>query len=76
MIKNLQDELYQLGNKQVKGAKLHGNIRWELRAKNASKPFFKSSKLEQNTQNQTISGLYTDDCKSKYFSKNITITLA
>ena len=74
MIKNLQDELYQLGNKQAKGAKLHGNIRWELRAKNAPKSFFKSSKLEQNTQNQTISE--SDDCKSKYFSKNITITLA
>ena len=27
MIENLQDELYQLENKQVKGAKLRANIR-------------------------------------------------
>ena len=30
MIESLQDELYQLENKQVKGEKLHVNIRWEL----------------------------------------------
>ena len=30
MIESLQDELYQLENKQVKGEKLHVNIRREL----------------------------------------------
>ena len=36
MIENLQDELYQLENKQEKGAKLRANIR-SWRTKNASK---------------------------------------
>ena len=36
MIENLQDELYQLENKQAKGAKLRANIR-SWRAKNAPK---------------------------------------
>ena len=36
MIENLQDELYQLENKQVKGAKLRANIR-SWRAKNFPK---------------------------------------
>ena len=36
MIENLQDELYQLENKQTKGAKLRANMR-SWRAKNASK---------------------------------------
>ena len=36
MIENLQNEFYQLENKQAKGAKLHANIStW--RAKNAPK---------------------------------------
>ena len=39
MIKNLQDELYLLENKQAKGAKLHANDRWELMAKNPPKLF-------------------------------------
>ena len=30
IIKTLQDELYQLDNKQVKGAKLRATIRWKL----------------------------------------------
>ena len=37
MIENLQDELYQLQNKQAKSDKLHANIRWELEDKNAPK---------------------------------------
>ena len=41
MIENLQDKLYQLENKQTKDAKLHANIRWEFKAKNASKLFSK-----------------------------------
>ena len=36
MIENLQDELYQLENKQAKGAKLRVNIR-DWRTKNAPK---------------------------------------
>ena len=36
MIENLQDEIYQLENKQAKGYKLRANIR-SWRAKNASK---------------------------------------
>ena len=30
IIKNLEDELYQLENKQAKGAKLRDKIKWEL----------------------------------------------
>ena len=36
MIKNLQEEFYQLENKRAKGAKLRANIR-SWRAKNALK---------------------------------------
>ena len=39
MIENLQDELYQLVNKQAKEAKIRANIRWELEGKNALKSF-------------------------------------
>ena len=35
MIENLQDELYELENKQAKSAKLWANVRWDLGAKNA-----------------------------------------
>ena len=62
MIENLQDELYQLKNKQAKGAKLRSNRRW--RAKNA---FFKVLE-RQNMQNQTIFELYADGNKSNYSS--------
>ena len=41
MIENLQDELYQLENKQAKGAKLPANIGWELESEKCSKTFFK-----------------------------------
>ena len=64
MIKNVQDELYQLESK-VKGAKLRVNIRWELKGRKWSKTFFKVLEI-QSVQNQTISELYTDDNKSKY----------
>ena len=63
MIENLQDELYQLENKQAKWAKLRANIRsWVV--KNA---FFKVLQ-RQNMQNETIFELYTDDNKLKYSS--------
>ena len=64
MIENLQDELYQLENKQATGAKFCANIRWGLEGKKCSKACFKV--LERRSlQNQTISELYTDDNKSK-----------
>ena len=41
MIEKLQDELYQLENKQAKAAKLGANIRQKLEGKKCSKNFFK-----------------------------------
>ena len=41
IVKNLQDELYQLDNKQAKGAKLHATIRWKLEGEKCSKTFFR-----------------------------------
>ena len=41
IIKNLQDELYQLENKQAKGAKFCLNIKWHLEGDKCSKTFFK-----------------------------------
>ena len=67
MIENLQNELYQLENKQAKGAKLRAKIKWELEGEKCSKIFFKVLE-RRNMQNQTISELYTDDNKSKYSS--------
>ena len=63
MIEMLPDDLYQIENKQAKGAKLHANIRWELEEETCSKTFSKVLK-RQNLQN----GLYADDDKSKYSS--------
>ena len=64
MVENLQAKLYQLENKQVKGAKLRANIR-SWRAKKCPKTLFKELE-RQNMQYQTILELYTDDNKSKY----------
>ena len=65
MIKNLQDELYQLENKQAKGAKLPANNRsWRVK----SAPKLSSKYLKDNIKNQTIFELYNDDIKSKYSS--------
>ena len=41
MIQNLQDDLYQLVNKQAKGAKLCANIRQKLEGKKYPRTFFK-----------------------------------
>ena len=38
-MENLQDDFYQLENKQVKGAKLRASIRWELGGEKCSKSF-------------------------------------
>ena len=67
MIENLQDELYQLENKQAKGTKLHDNIR-SWKANNAPKLSSKYLK-DRIWKNQTIFELYTDDNKSKYSSE-------
>ena len=70
IIKNLQDELYQLENKQAKGAKLRDKIKWELAGEKCSKTFFKVLE-RRNMHNQTISELYIDDNQSKH-SRNPT----
>ena len=62
MIENLQDELYQLENKQAKSSKPCANIRSWM-----PQTFFKVLE-RQNVQNQTLFELYTDDSKSKYSS--------
>ena len=67
MVENLQDELYQLENKQAKGVKIRANIRQELEGEKFHAAFFKVLK-RQNMQNQTIFELYTDDNKLKYSS--------
>ena len=54
IIKNLQDELYQLENKQAKGAKLRPTIRWKLEGEKCSKTFFKVLE-RKNMRNQTRS---------------------
>ena len=41
MIENLQNGLYQLENKQAKGAKLSANITQEAEGEKSSKTFFK-----------------------------------
>ena len=53
MIENLQNAIYQLENKQAKGAKLHGNIRQELEGEKGSKTFFRILE-RQNMQIQAI----------------------
>ena len=53
MNENLQDELYQLEDKQSKEAKLPSDIRWKLEGKKSSKTFFKVPE-KQNLQSQTI----------------------
>ena len=43
MTENLKDKLYQLENKQVKGAKDRANIRWELEGAKSAKSLFQST---------------------------------
>ena len=62
IIKNLQDELHQLENKQVKDAKLRANIKSELEGEKCSKTFFKVLE-RRNMQNQKISKSYINDNK-------------
>ena len=68
MIVNLQNELYQLKNKQEKGAKLCANIRSKLEGEKGSKTFFRVRE-RQNMQMQKIlyaNEVHTDDKKTKY----------
>ena len=67
IIKNLQDKLYQLENKQAKGTKLRARIKSELEGEKCSKIFFEVLR-RRNVQNQTIFKIYTDDNKSKHSS--------
>ena len=67
----IQDELYQLENKQAKGDKLCANIRLELEDKKCSKTFLKVLE-RQNLQNQTISELYTDEYSNPSNPKEIS----
>ena len=60
MIENLQNELYELENKQAKRAKLCANIRQELEGEEGSKTFVRVLE-RQNMQIQTIFELHTDD---------------
>ena len=53
MIKNLQDELYQLENKQTESIKLRAGMRWELECGKCSKKFFKVLE-RQNLRNQYL----------------------
>ena len=62
MTENLQNELYQLENRQAKDAEVCANIRLELDGEKCSKPFLKALE-RQNVQNQTICEIYTDDNK-------------
>ena len=49
MIENVQDELYQLENKQPNGVKLRANMRLELEGEKYSKTFLKGLE-RQNLQ--------------------------
>ena len=69
MIENLQNELYQLENKQAKDAKLRTSIRQELKGEKCCKTFFRVLE-RQNIQIHAIFELHIDDHKSKY-SKDI-----
>ena len=53
MIKNLQDELYQLEHKPAESIKLRAGMRWELECGKCSKTFFKLLVM-QNLQNQYL----------------------
>ena len=52
MIENLQDELYQLENKQAKGVKLCANIR-SWRGEKCPKTLFKGLEREHEKSNNT-----------------------
>ena len=53
LIENLQNELYQLENKQAKGANVCTNITQELEGEKGSKTFFRVLE-RQNMQIKTI----------------------
>ena len=53
LIENLKNELYQLENKQAKGANVRANITQELDGEKGSKTFFRVLE-RQNMQIETI----------------------
>ena len=65
MIENLQNEFYQLKNKQAKSPKFCSNIRQELEGEKRSKTLF-IVLGRQNMQIQAIFELHADYNKSKY----------
>ena len=65
MIENLQDQLYQLENKQAKGVKLCANIR-SWRGEKCPKTLFKGLERE-NMKNQIILVLHDWDSTYKTF---------
>ena len=58
MIKNLQDELNQLGEKITKGAKLRGNMRFELEGKKCFRIHLQSTWKTESTTSNNIWILY------------------
>ena len=54
IIKNLQDELYQLENKQAKGAKLRAKVKWGLKVKNATKYIFQTTWKKEYAKSNNI----------------------
>ena len=54
IIKNLQDELYQLENKQAKGAKLRRTIRWKLEDEKFSKTFRTCERICETKQDLNL----------------------
>ena len=70
---NLQDELYQLENKQAKGAKLCPTIRWKLEGEKCSKTFFKVYTWKKEYAKPNKIWIYIDDNKSEHSSIPIGI---
>ena len=62
-IKNLQDELDQLENRQAKGEQFHANIRWELQDEKYC--FFQSTSKKECTKSK-----YSSNLKGKKMQKN------
>ena len=61
MTENLQDEFYQLENKQAESAKLRAIIRWELKGQKCSKNLLQSTWKIEYAKSNNIWIIYTDD---------------
>ena len=69
LINNLQDELYSIESKQVRGAKIRASIRLDLEGEKCSKYFFKILE-RQHMQNEAVSELYANDKRSEFSSNS------